>query len=625
MILIDNLNILKSSYPNIWNEIKQFEDEENKILTEIEETRNGNKTLSIAKDDKKIYLHSKYNPLKEAETIVDSFDDIDENTNVIFYGTGLGYHIRLILEKYKEIKYYIYEPIPELLYAFLSNVNLKDLKMNRLMGISTNFEGNSIDKFVDRNRDNIKIIEMPSHKQNFTLENEKFNEGLLKMIKNKRTEIATNFTFQKRWIINSMKNLKDVLSTPNIILEKKDKFKGKTAIIVAAGPSLNEEIENLRYIKENGLAYIFSVGSAIRTLLHHDLYPDAVCTYDPKPTNHWIYKTIKDKEIKEIPMIFGSSVGYETLIDYPGDKYHMITSQDTVSHYYLKSKDNTKMNIVFDAPSIAVVTIQLLYELGISTVILVGQNLAYRGEKTYSEGISYRKDLTEEQKSQAISVKDVYGNDILTNEGFDSMRRQMEYYFNVLPNIEVINTTKGGANIKGTKFIELEEVMKTNLKQKIVSDRLLAGNKKNYDKDYLELKLNKMDREYSKVPKINKEYNTILNKIDRAIKNKNFPQAEKLYSELDKALRKIENNDYYKTFILPLNRVEYKMLADSIDGLNEEFDLIEKGKRLLEKFSRFMYICTENIEMLEPIYEEMKEEINKYIGGNKFEETNSNS
>ena len=30
-------------------------------------------------------------------------------------------------------------------------------------------------------------------------------------------------------------------------------------------------------------------------------------------------------------MIFGSSVGYETLIDYPGEKYHMITSQDTVS------------------------------------------------------------------------------------------------------------------------------------------------------------------------------------------------------------------------------------------------------------------------------------------------------
>ena len=138
MILIDNLNILKSSYLDIWNKLKQFEDKENRKLTEIEETRNGDKTLVINKDDKNVYLHSRYNPVREAETIVESIDDIDENTNIIFYGTGLGFHIQLILEKYKNIKYYIYEPIPEILYAFLSNVNLKKLNLNRLAGISTN-------------------------------------------------------------------------------------------------------------------------------------------------------------------------------------------------------------------------------------------------------------------------------------------------------------------------------------------------------------------------------------------------------------------------------------------------------------------------------------------------------
>ncbi len=38
-------------------------------------------------------------------------------------------------------------------------------------------------------------------------------------------------------------NFKEVLNTPNVLLEKKDQFKGKPAILVAAGPSLNEEIE----------------------------------------------------------------------------------------------------------------------------------------------------------------------------------------------------------------------------------------------------------------------------------------------------------------------------------------------------------------------------------------------
>src|SRR5690606_2967005 len=106
-----------------------------------------------------------------------------------------------------------------------------------------------------------------------------------------------------RWILNSMKNFKEVLSTPNILLEKRGAFKDKPAILVAAGPSLNEEIENIRYIKENGLAYIFSVGSAINTLMHHNIYPHAATTYDPTVKNQIVFEKVKEKEIIEIPMI----------------------------------------------------------------------------------------------------------------------------------------------------------------------------------------------------------------------------------------------------------------------------------------------------------------------------------
>ena len=612
MILIDNLNILKSSYSDIWNKLKQFEDKENRIITEIEETRNGDKTLCVTKDGKKIYLHSRYNPVREAETIVESIDDIDENTNIIFYGTGLGFHIQLILEKYKNIKYYIYEPIPEILYAFLSNVNLKKLNLNRLAGISTNLSGNSIDKFIDRNREKIKIIELPSHKQNFPNENKEFNDVMLSIIKGKRSSIATNYSFQKRWIINSMKNLKEVLSTPNIIIEKNGEFKGKTAILVAAGPSLNDEIENLRYIKNNGLAYIFSVGSAINTLVYNNIYPDAACTYDPGSFNQNVFKTIKDKNIKDIPMIFGSSVGYETIENYPGSKYHMITSQDTVASYFLKNLTDETISIVQDAPSIAVVTLQLLYILGFSNILLVGQNLGYRRKERYSEGISYSKELTDKEIESGIWVKDVYGNEILTNEGFNSMRQQMESYIKLLPNINVINTTKGGANIEGTEFRELKDVMERMLNEKMVDDHWLDGNKTSYDKDYLVSQSKGMDRAYANALKINKEYKSILAKIKKAINNRNYIQAENLYIKLDKELRKIENNDFYKTFILPMNRIQYKVLADGIDGLNEENNPYKKGKKIVDNFRRFIDICTTDIEMIEPIYNEMMEYIKAF-------------
>ncbi|OZV13442.1 hypothetical protein CIW83_04400 [Tissierella sp. P1] len=614
MILTDNINILKESDPQIWDKLKQYEDEKNRLLFQIEETRKGDKTLIITKDNNKIYLHSKYDPIREANTIVESYEDIDENSNIIFYGTGLGYHIKLILEKYPNIKYYIFEPIPELMYNFLSNINLGDFSKGRLMGINLG-EGNNIeklDRFIDQNRGELEIINLPSHKQNFVDEFDRFNEMFRTLIKDKRSQLATNYSFQKRWIINSMKNFGEVLSTPNILIEKKGEFKGKTAILVAAGPSLNEEIENLRYIKENGLAYIFSVGSSINTLIHHNIYPDAACTYDPTEKNQIVFQMAKERDIKEIPMIFGSSVGFETLENYLGDKYHMITSQDTVSNYYLKVEDEDAINIVHDASSIAVITIQLLYQLGFSSIILVGQNLGYRGKEHYSEGISYSNGLSGEEIEKGIKVKDVYGNEILSNEGFNSMRQQIEHYIEQLPNIKVINTTKGGAHIKGTTFIELNDIIDKDLKENIVKENWLEGSKTKYDKEYLQLRLKAMDKSYDNAIKVNKEYNSVLNRIEKTINNRNYYQAENLYIKLDKELRKIENNDFYKTFILPMNRVQYKILVDSIDSLNEIKDPYEKGRKIAESFRNFIDVCTKDIETIVPTYNEMKESISKY-------------
>lgn len=454
---------------------------------------------------------------------------------------------------------------------------------------------------------------MPIYGKVFPEEYNKFFTRFKEIIKGTRSSIHTNLAFQKRWIINSMKNLKEVLNTPNILIEKKGQFKGKPAILVAAGPSLNEEIENIRYIKENGLAYIFSVGSAINTLIHNNIYPDALTSYDPKVGNQKVIEIVKDKDIKEIPIIFGSSIGYETIENYPSDMYHMITSQDTVSNYFLRNKDNENIGLVQDAPSIAVVTLQLLYTLGFNCVILVGQNLAFRGKERHSEGISYSKEVSEEEMEKGIWIKDVYDNEILTNEGFNRMRHQMEYYIKHLPNIEVINTTKGGAHIEGTKFIELKEIINHNLKERVVEENWLDGNNTNYDKEYLELQLKKMDRAYENALKINKEYNNILRKIEKAINNRNFKQAENLYIKLDKQLRKVEGNDFYKTFTLPMNRVQYKILADSIDSLNEVKEPYEKGLKIVGSFRGFISVCVNDINMIEPIYEEMKESINQYV------------
>ncbi|MBC8588311.1 motility associated factor glycosyltransferase family protein [Paratissierella segnis] len=618
-MLIDNIVFLKENSPILYEELKKSEENTNESKVILEDTKTSDKTLKIEKDNSMIYLHSKYNPLREAESIIDNLgerENIDEDTYVIFYGIGLGYHINVFAGRYPDVEFSIYEPSIEVFCHFLEYNNLKSNSYRKLDLVQCEYNPKIMEDFfktiIKKIDKKIIIIDLPSYSSAFKENHEIFFKRFKEVLTNERKSLHTDYAFQKRWIINSMKNLKEVLSTPNIILEKKGEFKGKTAVLVAAGPSLNDEIENIRYIKDNGLAYIFSVGSAVNTLIYNNIYPDAACTYDPAAFNQNVFKTIKDKNICNVPMIFGSSVGYETLENYPGEKYHMITSQDTVAGYFLKNETGGAISIIQDAPSIAVVTLQLLYTLGFDNILLVGQNLGYRGKERYSEGISYNKELTDDEISNGLWVKDVYGNEILTNEGFNSMRHQMEIYIKILPNINVINTTKGGAQIEGTEFKELKDVIETVLDKKTVDKNWLNGNKTSYDKEYMEFQAKSMDKSYEKALKINKEYKLILTKIEKAINNRNYTQTENLYIKLDKELRRIENNDFYKTFILPMNRVQYKVLANSIDSLNEEKNPYEKGKRIVNSFRGFIGICTADIEMIKPIYDEMKKYINEF-------------
>ncbi len=139
----------------------------------------------------------------------------------------------------------------------------------------------------------------------------------------------------------------------------------------------------LKKIRKENSAYIFAVGSAINILIKNDVYPHATLSYDPGNTQHLNHDILRERDIKTVPLIYGTTVSEKTVNTYPGKKLHLITSQDTTAKYYIEP-DPTQ--VIHDAPSIAVIALQLILKLGMGPVIFVGQNLAYRDNKWYAEG-----------------------------------------------------------------------------------------------------------------------------------------------------------------------------------------------------------------------------------------------
>lgn len=108
----------------------------------LENSKNGEKTIKI----NNIYLHSKYDPIKEARSFVNSnlLDNID-HTGYLVLGLGLGYHVKELAEKTEK-----------LIFVVESNHNLVNLandicKINELENVIVLSEEDAPSLFQDHN------------------------------------------------------------------------------------------------------------------------------------------------------------------------------------------------------------------------------------------------------------------------------------------------------------------------------------------------------------------------------------------------------------------------------------------------------------------------------------------
>lgn len=612
-MLIDNILFLKKNYPRIREDILAFEEQIINETVKVVDSKSGKPTLEIMSTNGVVYLHSKYDPEKEAQRFIEQYkQSIQEYDHVFFYGIGLGYHIEAFMARYPDMTFTMYEPTLEVMSSYLKIKRLENLPTDTLntVHLETPYQGSFefLRNFTSNMNQKILLIPLPSYERIFKEKYESFIKQFKMIVKNSRSELHTTMAYQRRWTVNTVKNLSKVYKTPNILKDVDKKyFMNKPGIIVSAGPSLTKEIDNLKYIKENGLAYIFSVGSAINTLIEYGILPDAACTYDPTEKNQKVFEKLKEKGIKEVPLIFGSSVGYETLENYPGLMFHMITSQDKVSHKLLDGIEKTKP--LLDAPSIAIVTYQLMLSLGFSQIILVGQNLAFKDAKRYAEGIDYGDNsniISDNERQKLILVEDVYGNDVQTSEGYLRMKNNLELYTESNMDVETINTTKGGANIKGAPFMNLDEVIKKKLLRVDIVDNKWEQAVSNYDLEYT--------IEQFKIIKKNKIelYEHLENIFDllKKIKNEkvsNYNQFEKKLNKFDKLIKKITKNDFYLVFIAPMVRVQNENLVKNSRNIKYESDISNKINMITQHYGNFISDILEHYHFISSDFYEVED------------------
>lgn len=622
-MLIDNTNFLRNKFRNIYDAFNDYRPKEYENKIEMINSVNECPTLMLKKDDDFICIHSRYNPIEEAELIIKEYEAVMQNyKHILFVGVGLGYIIEAFTKLYSNKEFSIYEPIED---TFNKYISLKKIENKNLTNLCVGQNKEEIAQFLNnvlqQTEKGLLFLYLPSYKRLFPKEYDFFSGELNLAVKRKRALLATNASFQKNWISNSIYNFKTTLNTPDIFIENPDRFKGKTGIIVAAGPSLDFEIENLKYIKQNNMAFIFSVSSATNAMIKNNIEPHAVLSYDPGQGNMiGVFRKIIDENDDKFPLIFGTSIYSDIVKEYRGPMAHMITEQDTISQYYLQNTDGKKFEKVNDAPSIAVLALELLYKLGCSKIILVGQNLSYYKGQNYSANMDKERNINIDLNSNSIiKLKDVYGNEVESSITYISAKEQMEAYIKIFnKKIEIINTTKYGAAIEGTTFKNLDEIIEEDLKKDDIDVNFYQQKNTDYDIEYLKSKQESMNKNYKEYNSIIKDIENTLYKMTTIVRNNNFKQLEHSYSSLNTLYNKLTENDFFTVFVYPVVRVSWQYFSDKIKDISPRTSQLKRADIIINEYRRFIFVCKKAIkETVEDLYKHLNETIDNKIEQSK--------
>lgn len=242
MIRTENILFLKKYFPSAWDKLRDLEYGDGASNVQAVPAKKGPLTLMIGEAASPAYLHSQYDPLNEAERFVRQYEDLSGYEHIFFYGVGLGYHVKALLDRHPDLSFSLYEPQPEIMYCWLSNDDLEQYPLKRLKNIFV--EADDADRqqvlinFANQVNGKVLLVVWPAYERLFREQYQQFLRDFKEKVSDRRSALHVNLAFEKRWTINSMLNLKHTLQTPNILHDvDKAHFKDKPAILVAAGLS----------------------------------------------------------------------------------------------------------------------------------------------------------------------------------------------------------------------------------------------------------------------------------------------------------------------------------------------------------------------------------------------------
>ncbi len=620
----ENLKALSAKYSRMDELIEEAKEKMEPELEIIEEVSyDGEPIIKVQKEGRTCYLNGKRNTKEPAEKWVETLGKLSNNAPVFIMGLGNPSYLKELAEHTKKkITIIIYEPSFQIFLHFLEHVSIAEWMEKHMItffvkGIKGMDEqamrGLAGRVLTYESMPFSRRLVLPNYDVLFPDEALGFIKGIFDIANFELSQYSTQISFSTVTVKNMLDNIKYLCNGYKTIQLVEVIPRDIPGILVSAGPSLNKNIKELKRAK--GKAFIIAVDTAIKPLLSEGIIPDMFAVVDGrKPLS-----LVEKEEAKEIPLLGTLSASSAVLEYHTGMKFFYNEGYAVSDHILLKQ--DMDFGSVETGGSVATTAFSLLYKIGLPCIILVGQDLAYTGDKSHADG-TFADVMKKEDTKNYITVEGNTEEKVPTTEILKLYLKWFGDYIAAAkkydPNFRVINATEGGAKIEHTEIMTLHDAIEQECTKEVDIQACLKKlppmlNEEN--RKWAEEYLDSFPDKFLEVAKSANKTRKLYKKLEQTCKRKNIDTKEyqSLLKKIEKSIKQIEKNEMHQLIDATMINARYILAREQFlyrDSLQEE------GKEL----ARQGLIYTENMAKIAILFkeylEEKKREEKKSMEGN---------
>jgi hypothetical protein len=403
---------------------------------------------------------------------------LDVHHVVVVFGLGMGQIARAVRAMYN-VPIVVYEPDPAVLRTVLEYGPLEIGNVPIVSGISdlTKQWRDFAARLVD-----VRVLTTPGYYGAYPEEVKAFVEAIPTLLQRTAISKATYRNRAKFWVEDIIDNVELLTHSPPF-LTLEGRYEGVPGFIIGAGPSLDKNVALLREAAKKGI--VFATNSGAVSLAKHGIEPQVVCCIESIDASS---KLAGLSFIDRVVRAFSLSAAPQTLRTGTGP---LLPVHEAIAQYNGPLEELTGCGGLPMAGSVSTIAASLARMLGCSPIVLVGQDLAYSGGRTYATGTGYESSRAEiDSKTGTIHLKwneeiiRVHGEaqgqardreelrrvpawggegEVDSGVGFAGVQHWFEATADLLrktgSSIELVNATEGGVHIAGFEDRRLVDVL----------------------------------------------------------------------------------------------------------------------------------------------------------------------